>query len=275
VVQEISWAALKQSGSLLTGEVVTSVPAKPDSSHLRIYNPDGTPKTVQVLVLNDPGIRSVRYCVQGSLRCDNVAPGSYLEMCNYFPSGGAFFTRTLDNSGPMRKIEGSSDWRPFLLPFFSNEESGPPSRLEVNVVFAGSGAVWLSPLRLVQYDPNENPLAIRGAWWSDQQGGLIGAIAGTVFGCMGGLIGTLAGLGKARRLVVLLMWAILVFGIGSLLFGAAALILGQPYAVYFPLLLLGVILSGVIGPQIPMVCRRYEQIELRRMAAMDAADSSR
>ena len=115
-------------------------------------------------------------------------------------------------------------------------------------------------------------LAILGtpAWWTDRQAGLVGGISGSVFGCLGGLVGTLAGLGKARRLVIALMWGMLAVGVGSLIAGVAAVSLGQPYAVYYPLLLLGVILSAVMGPQIPMVRRRYMQIELRKMDARDA-----
>jgi hypothetical protein len=195
-------------------------------------------------------------------------------MWSHFPNGEALFSRTLARSGLLQRIEGTSPWRAFSLPFVSNESIGAPSMLKINVVFAGKGKIWLSPLRLVQYAPGEHAMAALGAWWSDQQAGLIGGIAGTVLGCLGGLIGTLAGLGKARRLVIALMWAMLVSGVACLLFGAVALSLGQPYAVYYPLLLLGLIATLVTGPQIPMVRRRYEQIELRKMAAMDATGAS-
>ncbi len=269
VVREIFWEELKQSGSLLPGEVVTSVPGTSHASHLRIYNVDPKPKTVQVLALDSPGINSVRYCVQGSVLYQNVALGSYLELWNYFPNGGACFSRTLGDSGPMRKLEGSSDWRPFVLPFFSNEDAGSPKRLEVNVVFAGSGSVWLGPLRLVQYDANEDPLAVPGAWWSDRAAGFGGGLAGTVVGCLGGLVGTLTGLGKARRFVLTLVWVMVVAGIASLLAGVVAVSLGQPYAVYYPLLLTGLICSLVFGLGVPTLRRRYEQCELRRMEALD------
>ncbi len=242
---------------------------------LLIENRDTEPKTAGVFEQQAPGIAAMEYAVLGSIRYEDVAPGSYLEMWSRFPNGEAYFSRTLASSGLLQRIEGTSPWRAFSLPFVSNEKLGAPSMLKVNVVFAGKGKIWLSPLRLVQYAPGEHALMTTGEWWSDREGGWIGGIAGSVLGCLGGLIGTLAGLGKARWLVIALMWAILVSGIGCLLFGVVALSLGQPYAVYFPLLLLGLIASAVTGPQIPMVCRRYEQIELRRMAAMDATGSSR
>jgi hypothetical protein len=270
VVREVSWAALKQSGGLAAGEwIVSPAGSSGPAEQLRIENPGPQPKTTQILVLDKPGVSSIRYSVQGSVRYQDAAPGSYLEMRNYFPNGEAFFSRTLGNSGPMQQIAGSSDWRPFVLPFFSDEKQGPPSRLEINVVLAGGGTVWLSPLRVVQYDPDENPLAIPGALWSEQTAGWIGGIAGTVLGCFGGLIGILVGLGKARRLVMTLAWAIFLVGLLSLLAGLVTLILRQPYAVYYPLLLIGLIASLVVGLQMRMLRRRYEQIELRKMAAAD------
>lgn len=127
-------------------------------------------------------------------------------------------------------------------------------------------AAPLNPAHPVQQLGAEVP----EAWWSDRQAGLFGGIAGTVFGCLGGLIGTLAGLGKARPLVVALMVAMLVAGILNLVAGIVALSLGQPYAVYYPLLLLGAISTLVIGPLLPTIRRRYAEIELRKMSALDA-----
>ena len=56
----------------------------------------------------------------------------------------------------------------------------------------------------------------------------------------------------------------------SLVAGVIALALGQPYAVYYPLLLGGIILTAVCGGIRPGLRHGYEQRELRRMAAMDA-----
>jgi hypothetical protein len=56
-----------------------------------------------------------------------------------------------------------------------------------------------------------------------------------------------------------------------LLAGLVALMLGQPYGVYYPLLLGGIITAAVCGGNYPVLRRRYDQIELRKMSAMDAA----
>ena len=107
-------------------------------------------------------------------------------------------------------------------------------------------------------------------WWSERDAGLIGGIYGVTVGLLGGLIGILAGFGKARRFVLTLRASLLGLGVISLITGVIALAIGQPYAVYYPLLLVGIVLTAVLGSTWPILRRGYEQRELQRMAAMDA-----
>jgi len=130
------------------------------------------------------------------------------------------------------------------------------------VVFTGRGTVYLRRLELVE-QPGPR------AWWDDRAGAWIGGLGGSALGCLGALIGTLGGMGKARRLVMWLTAGLVVFGLACLVSGAAALALGQPYAVYYPLLLGGLIDTAVFGPSLLVLRQRYQQAELRKMAAMD------
>lgn len=98
----------------------------------------------------------------------------------------------------------------------------------------------------------------------------MGAGLGSGVGLLGAAIGSLSGLGRARRLVAALLAVAAGIGGVALVAGLAALGAGQPYAVYYPLLLGG-------GIALPMslfasraVRRRYQEIELRRMRALDA-----
>lgn len=108
-----------------------------------------------------------------------------------------------------------------------------------------------------------------GAWWDDRTGGWIGGVLGTVIGCAGGLIGLLAGGGRARGFVMMLTVAMVVGGLALLAVAAVAALLGQPYAVWYPLALAGLITTIVMGALRRTIRQRYEQAELQRMSAMD------
>jgi hypothetical protein len=268
VVRQISWGELYQRGQLLTGEVQRGDPPGP-GEYLVIANTQSAPITVSLLALPDPGITTTQYALTGSVSYEGVTGTGYLEMWNYFQGGGAYFSKTLGESGPMGSLRGSSNWRPFSLPFFSNAEAGAPSKLEFNLVLPGPGTVRLGPLRLVQYPEGYNPFSTPGAWWNDRTAGWIGGIGGSICGSLGALIGILSGLGKSRRFVILLCVLLIAFGLACLMAGAIAWLVSQPYAVYYPLLLFGVICTAVVGGILPGILRRYRQIELRRMTSMD------
>jgi hypothetical protein len=277
-VGEISWAKLEAAGELLAGKVDRGEPPDP-VEQLTVEHSKQERKAVTVAVVEKPNIDGFQYQVAGWVKHEDVASGSCLEMWNTFADGRRAFTRTLAPSGPMRNLDGSSDWRPFLLPFQSDETAGLPKKLEINVVFAGPGTVHLSPLRIEQHAAAPRRAAAArpvsalggrpGAWWDERTAGLIGGIGGTVLGLLGGLMGTLGGFGKARRFVTALAILMTLSGVAAFLVGLVALGIGQPYAVYYPLLLGGGIAAVVCGGLLPVIRRRYDEIELRKMTAMD------
>ena len=261
VLRTFSWSELRKSGALLDGEVRSGSPSAPQEQ-LRIESPSGKPKTMTLLDLSCPRITSFRYGVEGEVRYENVKAKSYLEMWSWFANGEKYFTRTLGSSGAMGAIAGSSDWRRFALPFSADRRMGLPVRITVNLVLGDGGTVELRPVRLLHYQND---------WWSEWTGALIGSVGGSILGSLGALVGVLAGLGKARRITLALTTATAVAGATSLVLGAIALAIGQPYEVYYPLLLGGFLGAAVFGGLLPVVRRHYAQIELRKMAAMDAA----
>lgn len=216
-----------------------------------------------VVTIERPAVAGPRYALTGQVRYEGVEGAGYLELWNYFPDGSHFFTRTLADGGPMMKLQGTSDWRPFTLPFDATG-APPPTRLVVKVVFPGRGVVYLGPLQLADggglagADPT---LEARAGWF--------GGIAGAIVGCVGGLIGVLTSLGRARRLVIAAAGTLVVFGTIAFVAGVAALTRSQPYAVYYPLLLIGFLSAIVPLGLMPAIRKRYEEIELRTMRAHD------
>ena len=293
VVREFSWSELKKTGQLTAGEIQPGVRAG-QHEQLKIDNPSDEPKTVTLLDLENPGVTAFQYAIEGSVRYENVKGKGYLEMWSWFAGGGRYFTRTMNDSGPMQSLEGSSDWRPSTLPFFiSKAKGGFPKRIVVNVVFAGRGTVYLSPVKLFQYHdtkelqyllgmPVSLPLSLPPSsagnlpqssvgWWGARTDGLIGGIGGSIVGFLGGIIGALAGCGKARRFVLTLTAVLMGLGVISFIGGMLILARGRPYdAMYSSLLLFGVVITTVCGGLLLVLRHRYEQIELRKMAAMDS-----
>jgi hypothetical protein len=268
IVRRIEWQALAATNALKSGTVVAAQDVAGGRA-LRLVH-DGTgPVTLRLLTIERPGIRMERYALRGRVRYERVAAGGYLEMWSYLPDG-TFFSRSLAERGPMGRLEGSSGWRPFVLPFF-NRASGPaPERLAFNLVLAGAGSVELGPVELVQFAADENPLRSSGAWWSGRDAGILGGIAGSVIGILGTLLGWLGSAGRAKAFVLNTLKAIAWVAVGVLLLGAVAVVRGQPYEVYYPLLLLGGI-GAAVGFCLPRsVSKRYEELELRRMQALDA-----
>ena len=224
------------------------------------------PSTTPILEIDVPRIEDRAYQITGTVQYREVEGDGYLEMWSHFPDGSRYFSRTLGTVGPMARISGSSAERAFALPFFLDQDTPPPRRLEVNVVLPGRGHVRLANLRLASI---AEAGAAPGAWWSPRTGGLVGGIGGSVIGVLGGLIGLFASLGRVRRFVEGALAAVLLVGVVSATAGVVALATGQPYEVYYPLLLSGIldvtIVLGVRGT----VRKRYETVELRRMQACD------
>ena len=108
-------------------------------------------------------------------------------------------------------------------------------------------------------------------WWSEQAMAWIGAIGGGGIGVLCGTLGALGGWlaprGKGKAVVVPVHGAVVTAGIVSLGAGIAAVSMGQPYHVWYPLLLGGFIMTMVMGGLFPVVLLRYRQAEQRRLQA--------
>jgi hypothetical protein len=99
-----------------------------------------------LLVIESPEVGPPQFQVDGTVRYEDVAGIAYLEMWTVLPDESRYFTRTLAESGPLGHMTGSSDLRPFSLPFVLGEGGPVPTRLEINLVTEGSGGFWIGPL---------------------------------------------------------------------------------------------------------------------------------
>ena len=91
-------------------------------------------------------------------------------------------------------------------------------------------------------------------------------------GMLGGIYGTTLGLlvprARGKVFVFGLHWCFLVLGVLLLAAGITALVSGQPYGVWYALLLPGVIATAMLGIFTPLLARLwYRQAEMRRLEA--------
>lgn len=233
------------------------------SNVLRIENTTGKSLTVPLVVIENPSLGNDHYEVKGDVRYENVEGEAYLETLNWFGKGKSaesFFSKTLNPTGAMGVISGTSDWRDYRLPFFP--KNGPPAKIELNLVMPGSGTVFLSGFMVT----NENIEGGSHAWLNASWGGVVGS----VFGVITGILGMIGGMGKARRFVMLMLWLMLFVGVSLLCVGIAALFNDQPYYVWYPGILIGV-LTLILYPfvLIPRIKQSYEQMELRKISSTD------
>jgi hypothetical protein len=245
----------------------TVLPPESGSSFYRLKVAGATGGgSINVLTIDRPGITGSRYTLTGQVRYERVEGVGYLELWNHFPSGGQYFSRTLGEAGPMMKLHGTSGWRSFALPFDATG-APPPTRLVLNVVLSGPGVVYLGPVKLTE--ESQSDLSGAGGWPIERIGGLAGGLAGGLVGCAGALIGVLTSLGRARRLVMATSILLSLLGTVAFAGGIAAVARAQPYAVYYPLLLIGFLAAVIPLGLLPAIRKRYEDIELRMMRSHD------
>lgn len=253
-LQEISWIALRDQGALPAGLRV-----QPDGS-LLVRSEAGKGLGVTLVEIASPGITADRYVVRGRVRYRGVVGDGYLEMWNLFGDGGRYFTRTLADIGPLQKITESSDWRDFGLYFDATGAKAPPEKLTIGLVLPGAGEVSISSLTLSELDAGE-ALENPGRFW-----GIAGAFLGTV----GAILGSLAGAGRARTLVLTGLNIMMATGAVGLVLSILFLVRSDPYHASYPLLVLSTIALAVPAFSLRGIRRRYEELELRRMSALDA-----
>ena len=98
-------------------------------------------------------------------------------------------------------------------------------------------------------------------------------IPGTAYGLGAGLMGALVGWlvprGRARNFILrawFMLWAVAVV---LPVVGIVALANGQPWGVWYGLLLPGAIGTLVVGANSVVILKRYREVEERRLAAKD------
>jgi hypothetical protein len=245
-------------------------------SVLKIQNTNNAPLEISLLTITNTSLIKKTDTISWDMKYDGVQNAEHWRT-NHFgwaisssisgtislithipPSASGGDERTNEESYDLFKSE---NWKRQDFLVDNQEIEGLPTKLDLKLFLPGAGTVYLRPLKLI---------GIKSDWWSPQMSGLIGGTAGALLGCLGGLLGLLAAVGKARGFVLTMTKMLIALGMLMAIAGILAVASSQPYAVWYPLVLTGGILTFVFSVNLYPIKKRYDDLEIRRMASMDA-----
>jgi hypothetical protein len=246
------------------GEIISSN----GYSILKIVSTNNFLQEISLLTISDSKLIAKAYFIVCEIKYENVFGNnpSFLKLsCHLSPAvpGSEGRTISAERDSPSIYV-GSKDWTRCLFVIPRDNLEGLPTELKLQFIFQGQGTIYIRPPRLI---------GTVGNWWMPEQAGKIGGIGGSVIGCFGALLGLLASIGKARTFVLATMKIFIALGILLTIAGFVAVVSSQPYAVWYALLLPGVILTLVFSLTLPSIQRRYDELEIRRMTSVDAMGS--
>jgi hypothetical protein len=242
-----------------------------------VENDQSVQKTARIVTIEHRPASSI-YVVRGQVQYRDVEGAAYLEMWNVMPDGRRSFSRTLAEHGTMRKIQGTSDWREFELPFNLMGHRPESVTLEINVVMPGKGTIELTGLTVSDMKTSASS-AVAGELYNQLTGAFIGALGG-LCGTFAGCLATLFCLlymrlvprGEGRELLTKIVVGGIVIGAICLPVGLGAIILRQPYAIWSIFVVIGVLFLLIPPFILRQMQKDYEQaaVELRKLQALDA-----
>ena len=270
-VTKVNWSPEVVKG----GAVFQWLDAAEGERILEISNQTGRPSVIQLGVVEGPVATGRFYAVEGRVQYTDVQGQGFLEMMNHFPGveGGqpmAYFSRTLSQKGLLQQVSGGSEWRDFRLPFMKDDDTPQPGKLVISLHLPGTGTVQVTGGTLRNYPSRGALMSEPGLWWPAHWSSWIGAGVGITFGCWGSLLGILSQIGRGRGFVSTSVLVNIVVGMVALILGLAAVVMNQPYHIYYPLLLIGVLLTCIMLGMRKNLMRQFSAAEERKMAAMDA-----
>jgi hypothetical protein len=171
LVNQISWKSLDERKKLDSRCSVDK--DENEGTVLKIMRGANDPQLIPLVTIENPGVTEKGYLLSGKVRFSGVKGEGFVEMWSHFPEPkpGAYFSRTMAESGPMGKLRGESPWRELQLPFMIDQGDFPnPSKLQINVFLPETGSVWLTDLRVTEMPLKDlqRQLSVSGssaAWW--------------------------------------------------------------------------------------------------------------
>ncbi len=96
-----------------------------------------------------------------------------------------------------------------------------------------------------------------------------GTVYGATLGIIGGISGTCASAGKAKSLIIGLLYSYIAVAVLFLITGGIALFCTQPYGIWYGFLLPGFLGVFILPTILPKIRTQYNLAENRKMASAD------
>ncbi len=243
-LRSVSWQRLLREGKLagLKNARVLGPNARAEFEQLEIRPPAAPAEpTLTLATIDRPGVSADRYAVIGNICCEDVRGEMHLEMWSHLADGQRASVRAVFDGEGGGALRGSASWQTFRL-VARRDQGAAPTRLVVNLIARGTGTLWLSPLRLVEYkdDPRIPDRAAPGGWWSARAAGWLGGIGGALLAGLCALAAALMAKGAPRPAVQGVLAGTGALGAAGLIAGIVAVCAAEPFAVWFVLVLGGV-----------------------------------
>lgn len=255
-----------------TGSELLSVNA--DSS-ITIDAPAGQAVTVPLGTFTVDGMKSRTYALQLWIDYSVGSAPAYFEMWTTLERGDAFFSKTLGSSGPMAHLLGDRVGREVIVPASLEGSAENAVSSSLSLVLPEGGKVTIHKARMLDVPVGLGIVThVAGQWFPAWMGGVLGGIFGVVFGCLGSFYQNARRTGRCWSVMQrfpLFMGCVAGLSLVAAMIGFA---IGQPYHVWYPLGLMGV-LGGVLAPVMQrqaakQLQREDQSFEDRQMQAMDA-----
>jgi len=155
-IAKVAWLEVEKGGKLPKSASIDK-----DAEHrdvLKIVRTPDVPQLIELATIEKFAVTKRAYMLRGKIKFAGVGGEGFLETWSHFPEPkkGAYFSRTMAETGPMGKLRGDSPWKDFVLPFTFDDPSFPmPEKIQFNVYLPQNGTVWLSDLELVEFPPSE------------------------------------------------------------------------------------------------------------------------
>jgi len=211
--------------------------------------------TIVVLALDQPGASDDAFAIEGQIKYENVTPPGHLELTGVFADGSRETSKAAAPFGPMGALNGSSDWRAFLLPSLGRRVGEAPTRIEVSVVLPGGGTVYLGPAKLVEGLANRRPREM--GWLDPPRVRMLAGALGALVALYGVIASILASRGRGKGLVYGLTVVVTALSCAALGCSVTAMVWNAAHGALALLALVGLMGIALCAVMSKLVKRKY------------------